>query len=212
MTIVTSMQAEAPVLAPEPVPPQAPPAPEPTPEPQTAPPPPPRPAPPKPEPKPAQTHAAAKPAPQTPSRNIDSEFGSLMSRYDQKTAKAGHPKAIPATQTRAAAAPKLAMTAAQQSAALAGLADKLGRLWHIDCEAAGTRGLVARVTFRVRGDGRLDGDPVLEGDNRNAPLAATAARQVVKAQQPYSTADIPMALRGESITVNFKGATACAGH
>jgi hypothetical protein len=50
------------------------------------------------------------------------------------------------------------------------------------------------------------GNPVSEGD---APIAARAALTALKKGQPYLPSEVPMQLRNQTITMNFKADEAC---
>jgi hypothetical protein len=215
VTIVTSPDTQAPEIAPVPTPAEAPPIPEVTPPvPEAAPPPAPETA--KPEPPKAidPTKASAKPQKATPSPS--KKPSECADFFKCAGAAIGQPKppsrqsAKPSPIVTPAKAPKFAPTAAQASAALSGMAGKVGRLWVLDCDVFGTRDVIAKVRFTVGTDGRISEGPILVDPSQQGMLVAQAAKAAVRQAAPYSFAEVPADYRNSSITMNFSAKQACS--
>jgi protein TonB len=199
----------APAAAETPVPdasPQAP-APEETPQPTPAVA---RPATPQPKPSPAKP-APPKPAvakPSTPSFDPEAVLASLTkakpSGPRQSSAARGPTRSETAVQARAAGD-------AVSANALAALAGELQRLWNPNCDVEGGSDASIKVSFRLGPSGRLIAPPESSEETAADPIikaASDRAKRAVNQGAPFT--DLPPALYGQKILVNFNAKQACA--
>jgi hypothetical protein len=182
--------------APDPAPPQPqetapPPAPEPQAQPQPAPPPPPKPSP------------APKPVPPKPSKAAPSfDLGALA----QKLAGSKSQARTPGPLLHQTGAERVGPTASPVGAnELAGMVDKVTKLWAIDCDAPGAKNAVADVRFRVGSDGRLTSTPfvVRQTGGTQSIDPGKGAVQAIWDGQPYSLSEVPAKARNQPITMRF---------
>jgi outer membrane biosynthesis protein TonB len=96
------------------------------------------------------------------------------------------------------------------AAAMTSLAGELQRLWNPNCDAPGGD-VTVRVTFKLTASGRLDGSPASSQANTSDSALKAASDRAVRAVyegEPFS--DLPPALYGQNITVNFNQKTYCS--
>ena len=196
----------APVLqAPEP-----PPAPVPAPIPTPAPPAPVQAA--KPAPTPA-AKASAKPTKAAPAMDFDALAKSLEANAKASGSKRSSAQTGPARQrTAVKASTSNGNTDAISAGALASLGAELQRLWTLDCDVAGRSDVTIKVAFRLGSNGNLNGKPeVLDQPSAGDPIASAASDRAIRAvyaAQPMS--NLPVALYGPRIVVNFNAKQACS--
>jgi outer membrane biosynthesis protein TonB len=196
----------APVLqAPEP-----PPAPEPAPIPTPAPPPTPTPAP-KAAPSPA-AKASVTPTKPAPSMDFDALAKNLEASAKASGSKRSSAQAGPARQrTAVKASTSNGNTDAISAGALASLGAELQRLWTLDCDVSGRSDVTIQVAFRLGSNGNLIGDPVSSQQGASDAIIKAASDRAVRAvyaAQPM--ANLPAALYGPRIVVNFNAKQACS--
>ena len=98
---------------------------------------------------------------------------------------------------------------AGQKVALDALADRIKKLWTLNCDVPGSDQVVATVTFTLSPNGRVIMGPTWV-NRRDDPVweaAAGLAIAAVNKGQPY--ADLPGGLYGQPIKLNFDAKTAC---
>lgn len=202
-----SPQMAAPDETPTPSPParKAEPHPTPKPAPQTAQ------AAPQPAPtphKPVSTKPATKPAPDVDWTQLAANLThqARPSGPHQSSAAHGPPRPEQAVQARTTAG----VSDAAASAALSSLAGELQRLWNPNCEAQGAAGVTIKVTFQLGSSGRLIGSPVSsQAGSGDAVVKAASDRAVRAVYQGEPFSDLPPALYGQRITVNFNPKSFC---
>ena len=99
---------------------------------------------------------------------------------------------------------------AVSAAAMTSLAGELQRLWNPNCDAPGGD-VTIKVTFKLTASGRLDGSPSSSQASASDPALKAASDRAVRAiyeGEPFS--DLPPALYGQNITVNFNQKTYCS--
>jgi outer membrane biosynthesis protein TonB len=227
VTLVTSSQANMSPAVQAPTP--APAATE-TPEPAASPSPPapveaPTPAPPptaktlpqhdKPAPLVQSRPTPTKPAPAKPAQPAF-DPDAVLASLDRRSTPAGSlHSAAPRGPTR----PKTAVEAqlspgagsAVSQSALADLGGELQRLWNPNCDVEATANVVIKVSFSLDTGGRLVGAPQASGENAANPVVKAAsdrAKRAVYEGSPFE--NLPPALYGQRITVNFNAQQFCA--
>jgi len=206
--------------------------PEPQPTPKPAPPPPPAPAPapapapkpaaqsPKAAPKPLDLNALASSLPQAkvqPNRNgrpatPPVDLARLANTLPNTSGGRGRPQ--PATGPVINPGPPQQLTGDE----MAGLQDKLGRLWGLNCGVDDSIELNVRVRFKLRPNGSLDGSPelldspIIEAKGPGAMTLARRAMAAVSRGDPYS--ELPKDRYGawKQVTATFNTKRACANH
>jgi outer membrane biosynthesis protein TonB len=189
--------------------PQAP-APQETPQPTPTPA---KPSPPQPKPSPAKP-APPKPAvakQSAPSFDPDAVLASLTktkpSGPRQSSAARGPTRPETAVQARTAVGAGDAISAN----ALSALAGELQRLWNPNCDVEGGSDANIKVSFRLGPSGRLIAPPESSQENATDPIVKAAsdrAKRAVNQGAPFD--DLPPALYGQKILVNFNAKQACA--
>ena len=167
-----------------------------------------KPTPPKPQPPPPKL-APAKAA--TPAFDPDAILASL-----DKVSKAGGSRhsAAPRGPTRAETAvqPHLSPGAgsAVSASALADLGSQLQRLWNPNCEVEGAADVMIKVSFQLDSGGRVSGPVLASGENAGNPVVKAAsdrAKRAIYQGNPFD--NLPSALYGQRITVNFNAKQFC---
>jgi hypothetical protein len=184
VTLVSSVKT-----APEPLPtpPQpvetAPPEALPQSEPQPAPPPPPKPA-----------LKAVKPVKPTSTFDLGKLAAELPSHPTKPSPRSSGPTF------------KLGPTAAPVGANdLAGMADKVQRLWAVNCDLPGSQSVQAEIRFTISSDGYISSGPDLGKHSGGGAFMDAGSRAVaaVKAGAPYSLSEVPAKARNQPITMRF---------
>jgi outer membrane biosynthesis protein TonB len=172
---------------------------------------------PTPKPAPAPVKPAPAPAKTAPAKAAEPSFDpdAVLASLDRASKAAGSRHAAAA---RGPARPETAVEArltpgagAQISAsALSNLGSELERLWNPNCDTQGELGVI-KVSFRLDGGGRLIGDPQSSADNATNPVVKAASDRAKRAVYQGSPFDnLPQALYGQRITVNFNAQQFCA--
>jgi colicin import membrane protein len=220
VTLISGAEAPPPAPAVQASEPQA--AATEAPEPQAPPQPalhnqPPSPRPPSPAPKsqpqkltPQPTPAKAKPTPTpTPSEDWTALAASLAHQSQAahaSSAQRGPSRPSQAVQARATTGVSNSVSAA----ALTSLSGELQRLWNPNCDAPGGD-VTIKVTFKLTASGRLDGAPTSSEVNASDLAVKAASDRAVRAVyegEPFS--ELPTALYGQNITVNFNQKSYCS--
>lgn len=160
---------------------------------------------------PTPTPAKARPTP-APDKDWAALAASLESQSHpaaqrQSSAARGPSRPSQAVQARATAG----TSDAASSAALASLAGELQRLWNPNCDAEGAGGVTIKVTFRLGPSGNLDGQPVSSAADATDPVVRSSSDRALRAvHQGEPFTQLPPALFGQNITVNFNQKSFCA--
>jgi hypothetical protein len=157
---------------------------------------------------PAKPTPPVKPATTAPGLDLDALGASLSKGHPKPPAK---PATKPVAAPKPGGAPKSAAAESLPASALAGLADKVGQLWTLNCDIPGTREVVAKVQFTLSSDGRVIDGPTLLTQSGGAVFAgaAEAAVRAIKAGQPYSLTEASPEARNKPITMRFLAKDAC---
>lgn len=211
--LVTEDGASAPVetppepAPPEPVPPAPappPPAPRPTPTPQPRPPEKARPTPPQPAPPekarptpPRPSPAAPAPKRNAPSLDLDALAGPPRPRPNSGRPATGQQGAGQASQA----------TGPQLSA----LARQVTPNWNVRvvCDLPGGDEIVLRVRVRLDANGRIQGNPQVEGGRNDATWRA-ASDGILQALRATSPFDVPTGFAAQEVPFRFETARQCA--
>lgn len=184
-----------PEVAPQPTPPAPtppPPAPRPSPTPRPTPPEKARPTPPRPTP--------PSPAPKrnAPSLDLDALAGPPRPRPNPGRAATGQQGAGQASQ---ATGPQLQA-----------LGRQVTRNWNVRavCDLPGGDDLTIRVRVRIGADGRIQGNPVVEGAGNSAAWRA-GSDSIVQALRATSPFDLPEGFTAQEVPFRFLTETVCRG-
>ncbi|HXQ44996.1 MAG TPA: energy transducer TonB [Caulobacteraceae bacterium] len=220
VTLISGAEAPAPAPAVQAPQPQA--AATEAPEPQAPPQPalraePPSPVPP--SPAPAKAHpqkVAPQPTPvaKTKPTPAPSEDWTALAAALSHQSQSAHPSSAQRGPSRPSQAVQARTTTgvsnAVSSAALTSLSGELQRLWNPNCDAPGGD-VTIKVTFKLTASGRLDGAPTSSQAGAADPAQAAASDRAVRAVyegEPFS--ELPPALYGQNITVNFNQKSYCS--
>jgi protein TonB len=159
-------------------------------------------------PQPVPAKAAPKPAPAEDWTALAATLThqSQATGARQSSAQRGPARPNQAVQARATSGASNAVS----DAAMTSLAGELQRLWNPNCNAAGGD-VTLHVTFKLTASGRLDGSPSSSQATASDPAVKAASDRAVRAVyegEPFS--DLPPALYGQNITVNFNQKTYCS--
>lgn len=212
--LITEDGATAPVeTPPEPAPPEPtppaptpPPAPRPTPTPQPRPPEKARPTPPE----------KARPTPPTPPRPTPPRPTPPAPKRNQPSldldALAGPPRPRPNTGPVATGQQGAGQASQATGPQLQALGRQVTRNWNVRavCDLPGGDDLTIRVRVRIGADGRIQGNPVVEGAG-SSPAWRAGSDSIVQALRATSPFDLPEGFTAQEVPFRFLTETVCRG-